>query len=421
VSEHASSPRAKWWQSTATRWVSVGVTVALLGFAGKWAIVGRGAESTENAKVEARVVTVSAQVSGVVGTVLARPDEIVEPGAVLMELEARPYELAVARAQAEVAAAEAAASRAETHVALADRQKDATVASARGEEVQASASRKALEAELAGAHAVLAHMAAALDQADREVERARALHAQRSLSDAELERVKARRTEAAAQNERARAELGAATARKAAAAGAANAAQGRRRLAETHGERLIAEAELGAARARVDRAKVELSLAELDLARTRVVAPIRGVVARLTVEPGATAVRDAPLVSLVSLDDVWIEAQFKEGQLARIRVGQRAHATLDAYGSRPLEGVVESISGATTSRFSPLASESAAGNYVKVTQRVPVRIRLDPARDPSLALRPGLSAVVTVDVSGAVAAAPPGAGGAGAAASVTER
>jgi membrane fusion protein (multidrug efflux system) len=114
------------------------------------------------------------------------------------------------------------------------------------------------------------------------------------------------------------------------------------------------------------------------------------------VEPGQVVQRDQPLMALVPLDDIWVTANFKEDQLNHMRVGQRVTISIDAYGGRKYQGRVQSIAAATGARFSLLPPENATGNYVKVVQRIPVKIVLDRGQDPEHLLRPGMSVVPTV-------------------------
>jgi len=136
--------------------------------------------------------------------------------------------------------------------------------------------------------------------------------------------------------------------------------------------------------------------AELNLEYATVKAPTGGVVSRKTVEPGQVIQPGQPLMTIVSLDPVWITANFKETQLEDMRPGQRVTVKVDAYGGTTLTGKIESIAAATGARFSLLPPENATGNFVKVVQRVPVKIVLDEGQDAQRVLRPGMSVTPTV-------------------------
>jgi membrane fusion protein (multidrug efflux system) len=151
-----------------------------------------------------------------------------------------------------------------------------------------------------------------------------------------------------------------------------------------------------ASAAKVQLAEVAVKQAELNLQRTKVVAPIAGIVSKRAVEPGQIIQPGQPLMTVIPLERVWITANFKETQLKDMRVGQKVLVEVDAYGGREFEGKVESIAAATGSRFSLLPPDNASGNFVKVVQRIPVKIVLDGNQDPERLLRPGMSVTPTV-------------------------
>src|SRR3989441_8551369 len=159
----------------------------------------------------------------------------------------------------------------------------------------------------------------------------------------------------------------------------------------------IKDAELSRAEARLKEAQADLAFAELQLQHTEVRTPIDGVVSKRSVEVGQVVQMGQPLLAIVPLHEVWILANFKETQLARIRPGMRAEVSVDTFSDRVLQGTVDSLAAGTGARFSLLPPENATGNWVKVVQRLPVKIRLDPGQvsNPHT-LRAGMSAVVTV-------------------------
>ncbi|HSD65599.1 MAG TPA: HlyD family secretion protein, partial [Vicinamibacteria bacterium] len=182
-----------------------------------------------------------------------------------------------------------------------------------------------------------------------------------------------------------------------AAAAAADAARARLAEARTgRGQVDVVSARAASAAAKVEMARAALEQAKLNLSYTEVKAPVRGVVSRRTVEVGQIVQAGQPLLALVPLDDVWVVANFKESQLKRIRPGQPVEIAVDAYGGRTFRARVDSIAAATGSRFSLLPPENATGNYVKVVQRIPVKIVLERGQDEEHVLRPGMSVVPTV-------------------------
>jgi membrane fusion protein, multidrug efflux system len=196
---------------------------------------------------------------------------------------------------------------------------------------------------------------------------------------------------AVAANNSAKAQVDAATSAIAAAESRAAQSQAQAEAVRTVPEQLkVTRARAGAATAEVQRAISALAQAELNLQYTKITAPVTGVLSKRSVEPGQTVQAGQPLFSIVNLDDIWVTANFKETQLRDMKVGQRVKIKVDAYG-REFTGVVESIGGATGARFSLLPPENATGNYVKVVQRIPVRIRFDKGQDPNHELRPGMS------------------------------
>jgi membrane fusion protein (multidrug efflux system) len=157
----------------------------------------------------------------------------------------------------------------------------------------------------------------------------------------------------------------------------------------------MARATVDSAAAKVAQAEAAAKLAELAASYTYVRAPSRGVVSRRAVEVGQLATPERPLLALVSPDDLWVVANFKEDQIGEMKLGARARIRVDAFGRQELPGHVESVASASGARFALLPPDNASGNFTKVVQRVPVLIRIDDAR--GLTLRPGLSAVAVVE------------------------
>jgi membrane fusion protein, multidrug efflux system len=146
----------------------------------------------------------------------------------------------------------------------------------------------------------------------------------------------------------------------------------------------------------VQRARANVQQAELNLQYATVKAPVHGIVSRRTAQVGQVVQPGQPLLTIIPLDDVWITANFKETQIDGMRAGQPVTIEVDAYGGREFKGTVDSVAAATGSRFSLLPPDNATGNYVKVVQRVPVKIRLEEEQDAQHLLRPGMSVVPTV-------------------------
>jgi membrane fusion protein (multidrug efflux system) len=184
--------------------------------------------------------------------------------------------------------------------------------------------------------------------------------------------------------------------RRVQAAGTQVLSQADLRTARTAPEQVaVIRSRADSAEARVKLAQAAMEQSRLNLQYTTVKAPSAGVVSRKTVETGQVVQPGQPLLALVSLDDLWVTANFKETQLHDMRPGQPATIGVDAYG-RTYKGRVDSIAAATGARFSLLPPENATGNYVKVVQRIPVKIVFEQGQDPQHLLRPGMSVVTTV-------------------------
>ena len=262
----------------------------------------------------------------------------------------------------------------------------------------------AAQARLTAAQAHLREAEANATKAARDVERLRGLLAKDEVSqqqfDAAAATAEAQRAtvdSARSQVTEAQAGIPAAESKLAQAHAAEQQARGELQSAETGPQRVaMTKAQASAAEARVQQARATLSQAELNLQYTSVKAPIRGIVSKKGINVGQVVQAGQPLLAIVNVDNVWITANFKETQLKGMRPGQRATVDVDAFGGREFTGKIDSIAGATGARFSLLPPENATGNFVKVVQRVPVKILLDPGQDPEHLLRPGMSVTPTV-------------------------
>jgi membrane fusion protein (multidrug efflux system) len=360
------------------------------------ALATAGREETDDAQVEADVVPVGPRVSGQVLAVAVHENQAVRRGDPILQLDPADHEARVAQAEAELATAQAQA-------ALAEAQERVAGASATGGLATA-------EAAVSGSTVAVANADAQARAAQAAVERARA-----DARKAELDKERARRLEEESAVSREvvdHAEAAAEAAQAALAqadAGLSGAEEGRRvavsRVAEARG-RLQQSSPVGAqlaaahaaaelARARVKGAEAALRLAGLQLSYTRVAAPEDGVVSKLGAHEGQSVQAGQPVIELVPAR-TYVVANFKETQVGAMRPGQRVEIRLDAYPGRAFEGTLESRSGGTGARFALIPPDNASGNFVKVVQRVPVRI--DWKSPPDVGLAAGLSADVTVFV-----------------------
>jgi membrane fusion protein (multidrug efflux system) len=391
--------------------ILAGVAVLVAVGAGIWWWVASGRESTDDAQVDAHITPIAARVGGTVIKVPVEANQEVEAGVVLVELDKRDYEIALERARAELADAEAAALAAQAGVPITSTTASSNEVTARGGVEQADVSY--LEAQqgvevartrLATAQARHREAVANASKASRDVERLKPLLAKDEIAQQQFDAAVATATAGAAASDSAaaqvkEAELGirVAESRLAQASVGQQRASAELRTAQTAPSQIAASrARAAAADAKVRQNRAIVKQAELNLEYATVKAPVKGVVSRKSAEMGQVIQPGQPLMTVIPLDHVWVTANFKETQLERMRPGQRVKIEVDAYGGHEFTGKVESLAAATGSRFSLLPPDNATGNYVKVVQRVPVRIQLDEGQDPEHLLRPGMSVVPTV-------------------------
>ena len=390
--------------------LSVAAVLATGGFFGWRALAPR--EGTDDAQVSGHVSPVATRVGGTVLATKVKDNQAVKAGDVLVELDPRDYQLAVQRAEADLAAAQAAARAARNDVPItatsaksglqvaetAATNADAGVLAA-DREIEAS------RAKVASARARLTESQARATRAGQDLARLQPLAAKDEIPRAQLDAATSDKhaadaavASAEAAVTEAQANLSVSEARRAQATGTLAQAQSQARAAATAPQQIaLIEARASGADAQVQLAEAALDQARLNLERATVRAPVDGLVSRRTVELGQVVQAGQPLLALTSLGDVWVTANFKETQLAKMVPGQRAEIEVDAY-SHTYTGHVESIAPATGAMFSLLPPDNATGNFVKVVQRVPVKIVLDHAQDAAAVLRPGMSVVATVYV-----------------------
>jgi membrane fusion protein (multidrug efflux system) len=295
--------------------------------------------TTDNAFVESHVYSISSRVPGNVARVAVKDNQWVKKGEILVELDPVDYRLRVTDAKA--------------NLALAENETSSNYA-------QVEAARAALDSERAK-----------LAQAELDLERGKALYKKDVIPKEQLDRLETNRKVAAA------------------------------RLTETEGSVRRALAVLGLTGkggkdALIARRRTEMEESMRNLSYTRLFAPADGYITRKSVEPGNNIQAGQPLMALVALDEVWVTANYKERQLTHVRPGLKVEFKVDTYPGRRFTGVVDSIMAGTGAAFSLLPPENATGNYVKVVQRIPVKIVIDRESDPDHLLRVGMSVVPTI-------------------------
>jgi len=357
----------------------------------------RGRESTDDAQVDAELVALAPRTSGVVTKVVFDDNQHVKAGDLLAELDDAPARARLAQAEANLSAAlaTAEAADAEAHLAETTARANRTVASASLE--AASAGAVSSRDQITEAEARVQAARAALAQATNDRDRTLRLVETGALSQAQLD-------QARTAFDTATASLAQANAHLASLRGAATQAASHVHEASAKADQAkqvdvyIAQAQARAkgAHAQVDQLRAARDLAALDLSYTRIFAPQGGIVSKKNVSVGQTLTAGAPVAQLVPDGRIWVTANFKETQIGAMRVGQPVTIEVDAFSHLKLHGEVESFSGATGSRFALLPPDNATGNFTKIVQRVPVRVRVKDL-PPSLALRPGMNVELTVD------------------------
>jgi membrane fusion protein (multidrug efflux system) len=389
--------------------IAVLAVVALV--AGVWWWTTRNRESTDDAQVDAGVTPIAARVGGTVASVEIVDNQAVKEGTVLVQIDTRDFEIALDRARAELADAEASAAAARAGVPITSTTAASTVTTARGGVEQATSevgaseqSIEAAKARLATAQARQRETVAKAAKSAKDVERFKPLLAKDEIAQQQFDAAvaTAQADEAAAESTAAQvveAELGVRVAQSGLVQSRAKLQQATASLAEaqTGPEQVKAtQARAASAEARVMQARAVVRQAETNLEYTTIKAPVNGIVSKKSVEVGQLIQPGQALMAVIPLDRVWITANFKETQVESIRPGQRVTIRADAYGGKTFNGKVESLAAATGARFSLLPPDNSTGNFVKVVQRIPVRIALEAGQDPDHLLRPGMSVVPTV-------------------------
>jgi membrane fusion protein, multidrug efflux system len=348
-------------------------------------------ESTDDAQVDGHINSVSARISGHVIKLNVQDNQFVQAGTVLVEIDPADYQLAYERAKADFADAQATATAAGVTVPITSVNTSSQVSASEADVASARAGIQAAQQQFQAAKAQLQQAEANDVKAQNDLGRYKQLVEKQEISHQQFDQAVAAARASAAGVEAARATADAAEQQVTQAKGRLVQAEANWRYANTAPKQMqISKAKADSALAAVQRMKANLDQAELNLRYTKVVAPVNGIVSDRTVEVGQNVVPGQELMKVINLDDIWITANFKETQLRDMKAAQHVTLEVDANG-RKYNGKVDSIAGASGARFSLLPPENATGNYVKVVQRVPVKIVLDPGSNNDHQLRPGLS------------------------------
>jgi membrane fusion protein, multidrug efflux system len=350
-------------------------------------------ESTDDAEIDGYIYPVSARVPGYVVRVTVDNNQVVQAGTVLVQLDPKDYDVAVANAKATWANDRAASEAARINVPLTSVNTSSQLSSAQSDVENVQAGLAAAERQFEAAQATLRQAEANDLKAQDDVTRYKPLAEKDEIPQQQYTQAVDTQKATAAAIEAARAS--AAAAEQAVTGARTRVAQAEAELhyAETRPQQIsLQQSRAQAADAQAEQAQAALQQAQLNLQYTTVVAPVSGVVGQRSVQPGQNVSPGQQLMTIVPLDseNIWVTANFKETQLTYMQPGQPVKISVDTYG-RSYDGHVLNIGGATGSRFSLLPPENATGNYVKVVQRIPVKIVFEKGQDPQHLLRPGMS------------------------------
>jgi membrane fusion protein (multidrug efflux system) len=370
-------------------------------------------ENTDDAEVDGHVIPISPRVNGTVLEVLVNDNQVVKAGQPLIKLDPADYQVAVAQAEAQLASAEANTTESTVNVPLTNINTRSQVSSSGTQVDEAQANLAAAQqavnsarAKITSATANLAGLQADLVKAQKDLVRYQDLVSKDEISKQDYDAALASEQSAAAKVDAGKADVTSSQHALDQAVAQVNVAKARlatamvqRRQSEETRPR---QQEVSAARekqseAMVKQAQANLNQAKLNSGYTVIVAPVDGVVSRKTAEPGMQLSPGQQIMALVPLDDIWVTANFKETQLKKMTVGQKVDIEVDTYGSsRKYRGHIDSLAAASGAKFSLLPPENATGNYVKVVQRVPVKILLEPGENRDHKLLPGMSVTPVV-------------------------
>ena len=370
--------------------------VIVLGALGFW-FYSRTYESTDDAQVDGHLDGITARIDGDVKAVHVEENQSVQSGDLLIELDPRDYEVAMEQARAQLLKAQADERAQNPNLPITQVTSQTSLSTSKSEVANAEAALAAAERDQLAAQSRVLEVQANYDRAQADSARYKSLVEKNEVSRSDYDQVTAAAKSYAASLESARASAEAA--QKVVEQRRAQLDQARSMMesatVSAPNQVAISRANLQSKQADVQAMQAALDRAELDLSYCKIVAPAAGVISKRTVEVGEHVSKGERLVTLSDLGDLWVTANFKESQLRQMHAGQHATISVDAF-DQDFDGTVESMPGSTGSVMSLLPPENATGNYVKVVQRLPVRIRFKPGQQGLDRLRPGMSVVPKV-------------------------
>jgi membrane fusion protein (multidrug efflux system) len=369
------------------------ILVAAVGF---W-IYSRTYESTDDAQVDGHLNGITARIDGDVKAVRVEENQSVQAGDVLVELDPRDYEVAVEQAKAQLQKAQAGERAENPNLPITQSTSETSLSTSKSEVANTEAALAAAERDQLAAQSRVLEVEANNAKAQADIARYKALVDKNEVSRVDYDQVVSTAKAFAASVDSARASAEAA--QKVVEQRRAQLDQARSMMSQAQvsapNQVAISRANLQSRQAEVQAMKAQLDRAELDLSYCKIVAPVAGVIGKRTVEVGEHVSKGQRLVTLADLGDLWVTANFKESQLRQMHAGQSVTISVDAFDQN-FDGTIEAMPGSTGSVISLLPPENATGNYVKVVQRLPVRIRFKPGQQGLERLRPGMSVVPKV-------------------------
>ena len=392
----------------AVGWIVLVAVLAVAGFGGMklWSWL-QSYEETDDAQIDGDIYSVTSRIGGSLKAVYVQDNQQVKAGQLLAELDPADYQLAVAQATATLNEARTQVAAVRPNVSITSTSTDTAVSSYQADIAGALAQVAAAQAQAAAAQRDYESILAQIRQAEADqvktqadLARYKQLVAKDEISKLQYDQVEASAKSMSAMTDSRKASAEAAARNVEAAARNVEAAQAKLRQAQMHEveakqnrpqQILLQNALVHVREATSSKEQTMLDQAQLNLSYTKIFAPVDGIIGRKNAEPGQQVSPGQQLMADVAISNLWVTANFKETQLKKMRPKQRVTIHVDAF-DQDFEGLVESVAGASGAKFSLLPPENATGNYVKVVQRVPVRIRLKEGQDAEHRLRHGMSA-----------------------------
>jgi membrane fusion protein (multidrug efflux system) len=394
------------------RFIVIGVVLLLLVAAVFFYWRSTFTEDTDDAQVDGNLYQVSSRITGHVVKVYVDDNQTVQAGQLLAEIDPTDYQVALQQAEADLASAQAQYVQASTNVPIVQTNVGTTVTNA-GSDVRGSGDQVAqAEKQVEAAKARVDQATANAQKAQLDVDRYTPLVQKDVISKQQFDAAVAQAAASKAAVLEAESDvLGAQNAVENAQQKLAESrAQAQQSVKNAPGQVKVEQSRAAAAAAMVKQAQAKVDQAQLNLTYTHIVAPTAGIVNKKNVEVGANLSTGQDLMTIIPLTDLWVTANFKETQLGKMKVCQAVTLKVDAYGGRKFSGRITQVGGATGSMLSLFPPENATGNYVKVVQRIPVRIDFNNLQqeDGDYVLRPGLSVTPDVDVKADIVHNQPG-------------